>query len=70
MSEDRKNKIIEKSKKIETEKLSTLLETKNIQIITWFDIEYPERLKSIQHAPFLLYVRGHLRTDLPLIGIV
>ena len=70
ISEDRKQKILEKSKKIETEKIRMLLETKDIQIITWFDLSYPERLKTISHAPFFLYVRGHLCTDRPLIGIV
>jgi DNA processing protein len=43
---------------------------KNIDIITLDDPRYPDRLKNIWHAPYFLYVRGTLRTDIPLIGIV
>lgn len=70
MSEERKKKIIEKSRKVEEEKIRIYLEAKNIWIIHWFHEEYPEKLRNIGHAPFLLYVRWKLRSDLPLIGVV
>ena len=54
---ERYKKIQEKSKNIEEEKIEKLLNEKSIQIITWHDERYPERLKTIGHAPYFLYVR-------------
>jgi len=34
-----------------------------VQILSWFDEDYPERLKAIENAPLLLYVRGQLRSQ-------
>lgn len=70
ISEDRKRKIQEKYKKVDPEKIQKYLEEKNIQIITITDPDYPEGLKTIWHAPAFLYVRGVLRSDIPLIGVV
>ena len=42
---------------IEEAKIEKLLNEKSIQIITWHDERYPERLKTIGHAPYFLYVR-------------
>ncbi len=68
--EDRMEKIRERAMKLDIEAIEKTLTSRNIQIIHWFDMLYPERLKTIQHAPFFLYVRGILRSDIPLIGIV
>ncbi|SDY91879.1 DNA-processing protein DprA [Tindallia californiensis] len=40
------------------------------QIITIFDDGYPALLKNIYDPPFVLYVRGNLRSDIPLIAMV
>lgn len=68
--EGRWEKILEKSKKVDTKSIEKLIAEKNINIITIDDPRYPERLKNIWHAPYFLYVRGTLRTDIPLIGVV
>jgi len=70
LSEWRKEKILEKSKKVSYEDIEKIILSKNIDIITIEDARYPERLKNIGHAPYFLYVRGLLRSDIPLIGIV
>ncbi|MCR4264380.1 MAG: DNA-processing protein DprA, partial [Candidatus Roizmanbacteria bacterium] len=48
------------------------IEKKNIQVLTQEDDEYPELLKEIPSAPFILYALGnvsYLRSELP-IGVV
>ena len=70
MTEERQRKIQEKMKKVDTQEIKIFLTEKNIQIITLDNPLYPQKLKSIWHAPAFLYVRGVLRTDLPSIGIV
>jgi DNA processing protein len=70
LSEDRIIRIREKIEKVEEEKIEKYLERKEIKIISIEDPDYPEKLKSIGHAPAFLYVRGHLRTDMPLLGVV
>jgi DNA processing protein len=68
--EDRSEKILEKSKKVDTVTIHTFLEEKQVQIIIYNDPRYPEILKNIGHAPYFFYVRGLLRQDIPMIGIV
>ncbi len=68
--EERGKKILEKSKKVEQDAIEKILESKNIDIIDMHNERYPAQLKTIGHAPFFLYVRWNLRTDMPLIGIV
>ncbi len=70
MKPERREKIIQKAQKLDTETIQQLLENKHIHIVHWFHPEYPERLKTIGHAPFFLFVQGILRTDIPLIGVV
>ncbi len=67
---ERYKKIQEKSKNIEEAKIEKLLNEKSIQIITWHDERYPERLKTIGHAPYFLYVRWMLRWDTTLVWVV
>lgn len=40
------------------------------QILTIFDDCYPESLKNIYDPPFVLYVKGSLRWDIPLVAMV
>lgn len=69
-----KNEKIEKlkeiQKKLDKTKIKSLLEEKNISIIEITDEAYPASLKTLGHAPYFLYVRGILRPDMPLIGVV
>ncbi len=67
---DRGEKILEKSKKVDQKSIEKILEEKSIQIIDIHDISYPPKLRNIGHAPYFLFVRGILRTDIPLIGVV
>ena len=62
---DRQEKISTKARTIEKEKIAQFLEEKSIDIVTIYDRWYPERLKTIGHAPFFLFVRGDLRDELP-----
>lgn len=34
-----------------------------IRILSWFDEAYPERLKAVENAPLVLYVRGNLNAQ-------
>jgi predicted Rossmann fold nucleotide-binding protein DprA/Smf involved in DNA uptake len=43
--------------KTDTSKIEKYLKEKNVDIITIYDPQYPEKLKSIGHAPAFLYVR-------------
>ena len=70
MKPERRDKIIQKAQKFDTENITQLLEKQHIQIIHWFHSDYPERLKTIRHAPFFLFVQGTLRNNIPLIGVV
>ncbi len=36
-----------------------------IELVTFADMDYPERLRNIPDAPFALFVRGHLPKDEP-----
>ncbi|CAN5133770.1 DNA-processing protein DprA [soil metagenome] len=47
-------------KTFDLEKYAESLEKKQIQFVTLTDTEYPERLKQIPNAPFLLYMKGSL----------
>ncbi len=37
--------------------------TKNIQVITWLDENYPKRLKEIDQPPPVLYISGEIRPE-------
>ena len=39
------------------------IQSKGIQVITWQDEVYPQRLKEIEQPPPVLYLRGELSTD-------
>jgi DNA processing protein len=36
------------------------IQAQNIQVDTWEDAAYPQRLRDIDNAPPVLYVRGHI----------
>lgn len=45
---------------METERVLSACEEKNIRLMTLQDAEYPERLRSIPDPPVLLYIQGRL----------
>ena len=50
-------------KSTDLEKKWEELERKNIDVITWDDLEYPRRLKEIEQPPPLLYIKGNLSDE-------
>lgn len=47
------------------------IENQDIQVLTWDDQDYPDRLREIDQSPPVLYVRGQLsQEDFPSIAIV
>ena len=63
MTDDRRNKILEKIATIDIPKLEQVLASKNIDIITIKSGQYPAKLRTIKQSPYLLYVRGALREE-------
>ncbi|URA11061.1 DNA-processing protein DprA [Thermospira aquatica] len=41
-----------------------------IEVISLEDVRFPKVLREIPDAPFLLYVKGHLLPDFPMVGVV
>ena len=70
INRDRQEKIYIKSHTIEINKINNYLKTKDIDIVSLYDRGYPEKLKTIAHAPAFLYVRWDLRSNLPLVWVV
>jgi DNA processing protein len=50
-------------------KIKNIIIIKKVNIICYFDSNYPEYLKNISNPPFVLYVRGTLN-NLPKIAVV
>ena len=63
MTDDRRNKILEKLAKVDTSLIKNKIQEKNIQIITIESDLYPEKLK-------ILYIRGNLREERKMLGVV
>jgi DNA processing protein len=70
MTDERKNKILEKLQHINAEWIKKVIQEKEIQLITIHSIEYPEKLRTIKQAPYFLYVRWILREERKMLGIV
>ncbi len=58
--EKQTNLILENKKKLNKEKIHKILNNLNVDIIDFFDINYPNDLKNISNPPFLLYLRGKI----------
>ncbi|MCC5912015.1 MAG: DNA-processing protein DprA [Clostridiaceae bacterium] len=48
----------------------TVMENKNFDVVTILDDTYPEKLKNIYNPPYVLYIKGSFKGDIPLIGLV
>ena len=70
MTDDRRNKILEKIATIDIPKLEQVLASKNIDIITIKSGQYPAKLRTIKQAPYILYIRGTLREERKMLGVV
>lgn len=57
-------------RKIDIVKIKKIIDEKSIHIITVESELYPEKLKTINQTPYLLYVRGNLREERKMLGIV
>ncbi len=53
---------LSKTKKNFKEKLYNKLKEENAFLVTYFDDEYPKKLKNIDGAPYILYYKGNLKT--------
>jgi DNA processing protein len=67
---ERKQKIIDKSRTIDIWKVWKIIQEKNIKIVTLHDDNYPESLRTIKQAPYLLYVRGDLHRERKMLWVV
>ena len=64
-------RIAQARQNVDLEKLWAKIEAQGIQILTWEDVAYPQRLKEIDQPPPVLYVRGdYLPDDLFAVAIV
>lgn len=70
ITDDRRNKILEKLPTIDITKLEEVLRIKNITIVTMDSNIYPAKLRTIKQAPYFLYVRGTLREERKMLGVV
>ncbi len=70
MTSERRNKILEKLKKIDIAKIQKIIDEKSVHLITIESDLYPEKLRTIKQSPYLLYIRGILREERKMLGIV
>jgi predicted Rossmann fold nucleotide-binding protein DprA/Smf involved in DNA uptake len=70
MTPERRDKILTTLSSLDTENIDRIIEQKNIQLITLDSPLYPERLATIKQSPYFLYVRGDLRSERKMLGVV
>jgi predicted Rossmann fold nucleotide-binding protein DprA/Smf involved in DNA uptake len=70
MTPERRDKILTTLSSLDTENIDRIIEQKNIQLITIDSPLYPERLATIKQSPYFLYVRGDLRSERKMLGVV
>lgn len=70
MTDNRYAKIVENLEKLNSKRLENIFKEKDIEIVTIHSEKYPEKLRTIKQAPYLLYVRGELREERRMIGVV
>ncbi len=70
MTSDRRAKILTSLATVDIFKLKDIIRDKNISIYTKHSTEYPERLRVIKQAPYMLYIRGILRAERKMLAVV
>jgi DNA processing protein len=64
-------RVVQARESVDLEKVWDRIQKQGIQILTWQDESYPQRLKEIDQPPPVLYIRGeYLPDDLFAVGIV
>jgi DNA processing protein len=56
-------RLIAVREKVDLDRIWDLIQSKEIQVLTWLDDTYPQRLKEIDQPPPVLYLRGELTTE-------
>lgn len=56
-------KIVEKNKEIDLEEEWKIKERLNIDILNFYDDQFPQLLKQIKNPPFVLFIRGKIPPD-------
>jgi DNA processing protein len=56
-------RLVEVREKVDLARVWNQIQSKNIQVLTWVDEAYPQRLKEIEQPPPVLYLRGELLPD-------
>lgn len=70
MTNERRGKIITKLKEINHNEIASIMKEKDIHIITIEEDIYPEKLRTIKQAPYLLYVRWDFHEEKLMFGVV
>ncbi len=64
------DKMLNARKEHYLEELLLEIKGKDFNLITILDKDYPEKLKNIYNPPYVLFIKGNLKLDKPLIGMV
>lgn len=70
MTAERRANILEKLGKVDSTKLEAIIKEKQIELVTIDSPKYPERLRTIKQAPYVLYVRGDFHEERVMLGVV
>lgn len=70
ITSERKIKILERLDKINISNMESIIKSKDIKIITINSESYPEKLRTISQAPYLIYTRGNIWNTAKMLGVV
>jgi len=56
-------RLVAMREKVDLSRVLEQIQSKHIQILTWMDEAYPQRLKEIEQPPPVLYLRGMISTE-------
>ena len=56
-------RLVDVREKVDLKRVWEQIQSKNIQVLTWTDEAYPQRLKEIEQPPPVLYLRGELLSE-------
>ncbi len=57
------NRLIEVRNQVSLDKLEQHILNQGIQVLTWDDPDYPERLRQIAQSPYIMYIKGELLAE-------
>lgn len=57
------NRLIEVRNQVSLDNLEQCILNQGIQVLTWDDPEYPERLRQIDQSPYIIYIKGELLAE-------